>query len=116
MTQLTAPGGTLLVIAAIHDRGSQPQSGPPSPLTRPELDAFATNSLTPQAIEMAAIHRIRPHTTPLARRVPPTKVTRRSPGNIRDSDSAVDPACPFRCVAALQNVSAACNDNEQEAA
>ena len=62
MTQLTAPGGTLLVIAAIHDRGSQPQSGPPWPLTRAELDAFAADGLTPQAIEMAAIPSESAHT------------------------------------------------------
>lgn len=62
VAQLTAPGGTLLVIAAIHDRGSQPQSGPPWPLTRAELDAFAADGLTPQAIEMAAIPSESAHT------------------------------------------------------
>jgi SAM-dependent methyltransferase len=55
VAQLTAPGGTLLVIAAIHDRRREPQSGPPWPVTRAELDAFATDGLTPQAIEVAAI-------------------------------------------------------------
>lgn len=51
---LTAPGGTLLVIAAIPDSlGEQP--GPPWPLTRAEIDAFAADGLTPAAIEITAV-------------------------------------------------------------
>ena len=51
---LTAPGGTLLVIAAVHD-GPGEQPGPPWPLTRAEIDAFAEDGLTPAAIEITAI-------------------------------------------------------------
>lgn len=53
VAQLTASGGTLMVIAAIHNHG-EPQSGPPWPLTRAEVDAFAAHGLIPEAIEMAA--------------------------------------------------------------
>ncbi len=55
VARLTAPGGTLLVIAAINDRRGEPQSGPPWPLTRTELDAFAADGLTAQGIEIATI-------------------------------------------------------------
>jgi SAM-dependent methyltransferase len=33
LAPLTAPGGTLLVIAAVHDGTGEPPSGPPWPLT-----------------------------------------------------------------------------------
>jgi SAM-dependent methyltransferase len=55
VAQLTAPGGTLLVIAAIHDGDGEPQSGPPWPLSRADLDAFATDGLVPETIELTAI-------------------------------------------------------------
>jgi Thiopurine S-methyltransferase (TPMT) len=44
-----APGGSLLVIAAALDEG-EPDDGPPWPLTRPQVDAFATAGL--QAVEV----------------------------------------------------------------
>jgi SAM-dependent methyltransferase len=43
VARLTAPGG------------GEPQSGPPWPLTRTELDAFAADGLTPQGIEIVTI-------------------------------------------------------------
>jgi pimeloyl-ACP methyl ester carboxylesterase/SAM-dependent methyltransferase len=48
--RLVAPGGTLLVIAAVHsdDRPVQP---PPWPLTRAEIDAFGTDGLDSMRIE-----------------------------------------------------------------
>lgn len=51
--RMVAPGGTLLVIAA--GRGEtddlEEGAGPPWPLTRAEVDAFATGDLRPQRIE-----------------------------------------------------------------
>jgi ubiquinone/menaquinone biosynthesis C-methylase UbiE len=55
VARLTAPGGTLLVIAAVHDHTSEPQPGPPWPLTRAELDQFAADGLTPAAIEITTM-------------------------------------------------------------
>lgn len=40
-------GGTLLVIADARDENDPPAEGPPWPLTRPELDSFATAGLLP---------------------------------------------------------------------
>lgn len=51
---LTALGGTLLVIAAVHD-GPGEQTGPPWPLPRAEVDAFAAGGLTPASIEITGI-------------------------------------------------------------
>ncbi|MFF4809578.1 class I SAM-dependent methyltransferase [Micromonospora chersina] len=48
--RLVAPGGTLLVIAAGR-RDDEEVEGPPWPLTRAELDAFAAGSLTPARTE-----------------------------------------------------------------
>jgi SAM-dependent methyltransferase len=42
---LVAPGGTLLVIAVIRPDGAPPPDGPPWPLTRAEIDAFAADGL-----------------------------------------------------------------------
>ncbi|RZQ60521.1 class I SAM-dependent methyltransferase [Amycolatopsis suaedae] len=47
--RLVAPGGTLLVIAAGTD--TSPEDGPPWPLTRAEIDAFATERLRPVRVE-----------------------------------------------------------------
>ena len=47
---LVAPGGTLLVIAMAREPDEE-VSGPPFPLTRAEIDAFAGHELTPVAIE-----------------------------------------------------------------
>lgn len=44
-----APGGTLIVIGAVG--GDGPAAGPPWPLTRLEIDAFATAALRPVRIE-----------------------------------------------------------------
>lgn len=50
--RLVAPGGTLLAIAAARDETAGEQSGPPWPLTRGEIDAFATDGLTPIDVEL----------------------------------------------------------------
>jgi SAM-dependent methyltransferase len=44
--RLVAPGGTLLVIAAAIDEGEQTEVGPPWPLTRREIESFATSEPT----------------------------------------------------------------------
>jgi SAM-dependent methyltransferase len=46
---LVRPGGTLIVFAAAHDPSAAPSQGPPWPLTRAEVDAFAAedSGLTP---------------------------------------------------------------------
>ena len=48
--QFVAPGGTLLVIAAAREP-DEPVDGPPWPLTRAEIDAFAADGLEPAGIE-----------------------------------------------------------------
>jgi SAM-dependent methyltransferase len=48
---LVAPGGTLLVIAMARDADEE-VTGPPYPLTRAEIDAFAGDLLVPVAIEL----------------------------------------------------------------
>jgi SAM-dependent methyltransferase len=48
---MVAPGGTLVVIAAARDERDA-VSGPPWPLTRAEIDAFATAGLRPVRIEL----------------------------------------------------------------
>jgi SAM-dependent methyltransferase len=55
VARLTAPGGTLLVIAAAHDGTGEPQTGPPWPLTRAEVDEFASDGLTTAVIEITAM-------------------------------------------------------------
>jgi len=55
VARLTAAGGTLLVIAAVHDSTGEPQPGPPWPLTRAEIDEFATDGLTQAAIEITTM-------------------------------------------------------------
>lgn len=47
---LVAPGGTLLVVAASREDGSAPD-GPPWPLTRTEVDAFAADGLVPVLVQ-----------------------------------------------------------------
>jgi SAM-dependent methyltransferase len=49
VTSFVAPGGTLLVIAAARDNDVTPE-GPPWPLTREEIMAFATDGLTQRAV------------------------------------------------------------------
>lgn len=46
-----APGGTLLVIAAAREEGPVPE-GPPWPLTRAEIESFATDGLTTHDITL----------------------------------------------------------------
>jgi SAM-dependent methyltransferase len=48
--RLVAPGGTLIVIAAIHDDADGP--GPPWPLTRAEVEAFASGGIRPVRIDV----------------------------------------------------------------
>ena len=48
---MVAPGGTLIVVATARDERSGPVQGPPWPLTRAEIDAFATGDLEPVRIE-----------------------------------------------------------------
>ena len=44
-------GGSLLVIASQYDPGTDPGDGPPWPLTRAEVDAFATGGLEAVRVE-----------------------------------------------------------------
>jgi SAM-dependent methyltransferase len=50
VASLVAPGGTLLVLATTREEGAEVQ-GPPWPLTRAELEEFATNGLTLRRVE-----------------------------------------------------------------
>lgn len=47
---LVAPGGTLLVVANARDDADEPRTSPPWPLTRAEIDAFATDGLEPVSV------------------------------------------------------------------
>jgi SAM-dependent methyltransferase len=49
--RMVAPGGSLLVIATARDEADGPVQGPPWPLTRAEVDAFATGSVEPVRVE-----------------------------------------------------------------
>jgi SAM-dependent methyltransferase len=51
VSRMVAPGGSLLVIAAARDEADGPVSGPPWPLIRREIDAFASDGLEPVRIE-----------------------------------------------------------------
>jgi hypothetical protein len=42
---LVAPGGTLIVHATLRREGAAPRPGPPWPLARPEIEAFAADDL-----------------------------------------------------------------------
>jgi SAM-dependent methyltransferase len=55
VARLTAPGGTLLVIAGVDDGSAEPQPGPPWPLTRAEIESFADDGLVPADIELAGL-------------------------------------------------------------
>jgi SAM-dependent methyltransferase len=48
----TAPGGTLIVIAFARPDTAPPPTGPPWPLTRAEIDAFAGEDLSPVRVEL----------------------------------------------------------------
>lgn len=49
--RFVAPGGTLLVVAAGRDDGAPPGDGPPWPLLRSEIDAFAGDGVGPVRVE-----------------------------------------------------------------
>jgi SAM-dependent methyltransferase len=49
VTSFVAPGGTLLVVSGARDGDTLPE-GPPWPLTRAEIESFATGGLTAQDI------------------------------------------------------------------
>ena len=51
---LVAPGGTLLVLADARAASDWPVAGPPWPLTRAEIDAFAATRLVPVRVELLA--------------------------------------------------------------
>lgn len=51
VARFVAPGGTLIVIAAAHDDAAEPEPGPPWPLMRDEVEAFAHDDLRPVSIE-----------------------------------------------------------------
>lgn len=48
---MVAPGGTLLVIATARDEDSPTPDGPPWPLTRSEVEAFAQDGVEPVLVE-----------------------------------------------------------------
>ena len=54
VSRLVGPGGTLLVIAAVHDDTTPPTTLPPWPLRRAEIEAFGVDGLTPARIEITA--------------------------------------------------------------
>ncbi len=51
VTEMVAPGGTLLVISGGRDERDGPVEGPPWPLTRAEIEAFARDGLQPVRLE-----------------------------------------------------------------
>lgn len=50
VAELVAPGGTLIVLASARDEGED-VSGPPWPLSRSEIDAFAATGLVAVSVE-----------------------------------------------------------------
>jgi SAM-dependent methyltransferase len=52
VARTVGPGGTLLVIATARDDADGPPDGPPFPLTRAEVEAFAEDGLEPVEIEL----------------------------------------------------------------
>ena len=59
VASLVAPGGTLLVISGARAEG-EPADGPPWPLVRSEVEAFATGGVEVVAIEEVAAGPERP--------------------------------------------------------
>jgi hypothetical protein len=51
IARTVAPGGTLLVIAAVREQGEPVDDPPPWPLTRSEIDAFAAGELRTVRVE-----------------------------------------------------------------
>jgi SAM-dependent methyltransferase len=62
VASLVAPGGTLIVVSGARDDGA-PADGPPWPLTRAEIEAFATGG-----VEAVAIEDLRGQAAPWSRR------------------------------------------------
>lgn len=56
--RLVAPGGTLVVIAAVAGASGAAVAGPPWPLTRDDIDAFATDGLRPVRVEQVSDPRL----------------------------------------------------------
>lgn len=54
VSRLVGPGGTLLVIAAVHDDTTPLTTLPPWPLRRAEIEAFGADGLTPARIKITA--------------------------------------------------------------
>jgi SAM-dependent methyltransferase len=50
--RMVAPGGTLLAIASLRGAADPPADGPPWPLTRAEVESFASGGLRPVRIEI----------------------------------------------------------------
>jgi hypothetical protein len=50
IASFVAPGGTLIVVAAARG-AAEPADGPPWPLAREELEAFATGGVEPVRVE-----------------------------------------------------------------
>jgi hypothetical protein len=55
VSRLVGPGGTLLVIAAVHDDSAPPSPLPPWPLRREEIEAFAADGLDPVRVEIVTV-------------------------------------------------------------
>jgi SAM-dependent methyltransferase len=55
VSRLVGPGGTLLVIAAVHHDDTPDTPVPPWPLRRAEIEAFGADGLSPTRIEITAI-------------------------------------------------------------
>ena len=51
VARLVAPGGTLIVIAFVREESIEQVVGPPWPLSREEIDAFAAEGLRPVRVE-----------------------------------------------------------------
>ena len=51
-TEAATPGGTLIVIAGVGDAPTPPEDGPPWPLTRAEVESFASGDLRPIRLEL----------------------------------------------------------------
>ena len=52
IARMVAPGGTFIVIAGVGDAPTPPEDGPPWPLTRAEVESFASGDLRPIRIEL----------------------------------------------------------------
>jgi hypothetical protein len=54
IARLVAPGGTLVVVAAARGEGDPIPDGPPWPLARAEIDAFAVDGLAAVRVDRVA--------------------------------------------------------------